>query len=140
MQKKVKKNTKTVSKKSVGKKDNKNINNKKEILKKVLTKQNIIYFIILILDISILVYAARHNIINYTTLEGKTQYLGNKRNLFFGRNFITLLETFVVYLYFMLLNKFYFHKQLTKKYLVLSFVLLLFINCLVFYLFTIKVY
>jgi len=109
-------------------------------LKKIFTKKNIIYLTILIFDLIIIIYAARHNIINYVNVKGKEKYMGDTKNLYFGRNYITLLTTIVVYIYIIILKKFYYHEKLTKKILSLLLILLLLINCLVFYLFTIKVY
>ena len=107
---------------------------------KIINKQNIIYSLIVLIDILIIIYVARHNYINYVTIENKSFYLGNKRNLFLGRNYITLFTTVIVYLYFLLINKYYFHKRINIKYLILILLGLLLINCLIFYLFTIKVY
>ena len=114
--------------------------NDKNKTNKIINKQNIIYSLIILIDILIIIYAARHNFINYVTINKKSFYLGNKRNLFLGRNYITLLTTVIVYLYFLLINKYYFHKKINKKYLILILLGLLIINCLIFYLFTIKVY
>jgi hypothetical protein len=106
-----------------------------------LTKQNIIYLIILIVDILFTIYVARKNIINYVTIDSsKKIYLGDKHNLFLGRNYITLVTTFIVYIYYIILNKFYFKEKISIKKLILVLLILLLINCLVFYLFTVKVY
>jgi hypothetical protein len=110
-------------------------------IKTILTKQNIIYLIILIVDILFTIYVARKNIINYVTIDSTQKiYLGDKHNLFLGRNYITLVTTFIVYIYYIILNKFYFKEKKSIKKLILVLLILLLINCLVFYLFTTKVY
>ena len=113
---------------------------KKFNIKSIITKERVIYMIILISDFALLIYAARQNIINYISVDNKTFYLGKKTNLFFGRNYITLVVTTIVYLYLIVINKFWFNKKINIKYLILSLLILLIINSLVFYLFTIKVY
>ena len=125
------------------KQDKKESNNKKDKinLKKYLTKENVIYMLIAIADIMIIIYTAKKNIINYVTIENnKPIYLGNKHNLFLGRNYITLFTTFIVYIYTLILNRFYFKKQIPIKYLILVLLLILLVNCIIFYLFTTKVY
>lgn len=109
--------------------------------KKNLTKKNLIYLLILIIDICLVIYSARQNIINYVTLEGsKSTYIGTKHNLFLGRNYITLMITLVVSIYVLILNKFYFKNKMKLSHIILGIILLLIINCIFFYLFTIKVY
>lgn len=118
--------------------------NNKTVLTKIknkITKENIIYFIIAILDIFIIIYSARKNIINYVSIDSsKPIYLGDKHNLFLGRNYITLITTIVVYIYILALNKFYFKKKISLKYMILVLLILLLLNCIIFYLFTTKVY
>lgn len=118
-----------------------NVSPKKTKLKKYLTKENIIYFVIALIDIFIIIYAARKNFINYVTIDNnKPIYLGSIHNLFLGRNYITIVTTIVVYLYIIILNKFYFKKKLNIKYLLIALFIILILNCITFYLFTNKVY
>jgi len=110
-------------------------------IKEYLTKENIIYFLVALADIIIIIYSARKNIINYVTIENKNPiYLGAKHNLFFGRNYITIVTTIITYIYIIILNKFYLKKELKIKQLILLLFLILIVNCIIFYLFTIKVY
>ena len=121
-------------------KKNKKETDKKNI-KKYLTKENIIYSIIILIDIAIIIYFARKNIINYVTIENRDPiYLGNKHNLYFGRNYITLFTTLIVYIYIIVLNKVYLKKEIRMKNLILFFISILILNCIIFYMFTIKVY
>ena len=109
-------------------------------LKKYITKQNIIYLIIAISDIFLIIYSARRNMINYVKIENKKMYLGAKANLIFGRNYISLVTTLVVYTYTLLINKVYFKKKTNIKNYIIFLILLLLLNCLIFYIFTNRVY
>lgn len=109
-------------------------------LKKYITKQNIIYLIIAISDIFLIIYSARKNMINYVKIENKKMYLGAKTNLIFGRNYISLVTTLVVYTYTLLINKVYFKKKTNIKNYIIFLILLLLLNCLIFYIFTNRVY
>ena len=109
-------------------------------LKKYITKQNIIYLIIAISDIFLIIYSARRNMINYVKIENKKMYLGAKTNLIFGRNYISLVTTLVVYIYTLLINKVYFKKKTNIKNYIIFLILLLLLNCLIFYIFTNIVY
>ena len=122
-----------VSKKKTNKKEKLN-------LKKYITKQNIIYLIIAISDIFLIIYSARRNMINYVKIENKKMYLGAKTNLIFGRNYISLVTTLVVYIYTLLINKVYFKKKTNIKNYIIFLILLLLLNCLIFYIFTNRVY
>lgn len=122
-----------VSKKKTNKKEKLN-------LKKYITKQNIIYLIIAISDIFLIIYSARKNMINYVKIENKKMYLGAKTNLIFGRNYISLVTTLVVYTYTLLINKVYFKKKTNIKNYIIFLILLLLLNCLIFYIFTNRVY
>ncbi len=122
-----------VSKKKTNKKQKLN-------LKKYITKQNIIYLIIAISDIFLIIYSARRNMINYVKIENKKMYLGAKTNLIFGRNYISLVTTLAVYIYTLLINKVYFKKKLNILIYIIFLILLLLSNCLIFYIFTNRVY
>lgn len=109
-------------------------------LKKYITKQNVIYLIIAISDIFLIIYSARRNMINYVKIENKKMYLGAETNLIFGRNYISLVTTLVVYIYTLLINKVYFKKKINIKNYIIFLILLLLSNCLIFYIFTNRVY
>ena len=119
----------------------KNKNSVDSKLSKIISRRNVVYLLILVADLSIIIYAARRNIINYVEVsKNKYSYFGDSSNIYFGRNYITLVTTLVVYIYLLILNKFYYKIKIDIKYLVLSFIILFFINIIMFYLFTIKVY
>ena len=107
-----------------------------------ITKDKVIYLLLGIIDIIIIIYAARKNYANFVSLAGsKSTYIGDStKNLIFGKNYITLLTTAFFFIYICLLNKFMFHKKNTKKFVIILLLLLLIINCTLFYAFTNKIY
>ena len=110
--------------------------------KTIITKETISYAILSIVDIILIIYAARKNYANFVSIAGsKNIYIGkNTRYLLLGKNYITLIITLFFYIYICLLNKLILHKNNTKKFLILFPIVLLIINCLLFYIFTNKIY
>ena len=110
--------------------------------KTIITKETISYAILSIVDIILIIYAARKNYANFVSIAGsKNIYIGkNTRYLLLGKNYITLIITTFMYIYTFLLNKFILHKNITKKELILFPIILLLINCILFYIFTNKIY
>lgn len=109
--------------------------------KNILTKQNITYFILLILDIIIIIYSARHNYANYVSInQEKSIFVGDSKDLLFGKNYITLITTIFFFVYTLLLNKALFHKKNTKKFILLFLTVLLILNITLFFIFTKRVY
>lgn len=131
----VKKNTKSVKKKkSVNKKEN---NKFVSLLK---NKMFIVYIILLVLDLGLIIYAARGNVVNIVNINGRDMYVGEFKNLLFGRNYVSLVITLFIYLYFMVVDKFFLKNKFNiKKYLLVLICLILF-NILMFYLFVNRVY
>ncbi len=116
---------------------------KKETTTKEISKKNIIIFysIILILDITFIIYFAKHNIVNYVSLPGNEIILVNKnKDLLFGRNYISLILSAFFYIYTLLCNKFLLNIKNTKKIAISMFLFYLILNILLFYLFTQKIY
>lgn len=110
-------------------------------LKNKLAKKNIFYLIILILDITIIIYSARHNFANYVSINGtKSIFIGETKNLLFGRNYITLITTIFFFCYITLSNKILFKQKTTKKGLIYLLIFLLVLNISLFYIFTKRVY
>lgn len=109
--------------------------------KNILTKRNITYFILLILDIAIIIYSARHNYANYVSInQEKSIFVGDSKDLLFGKNYITLITTIFFFVYTLLLNKALFHKKNTKKFIIFLLLLLLILNITLFFIFTKRVY
>ncbi len=115
-------------------------NNTKNIFESK-TAQIIIYLILLIVDITIVIYCARRNYANYVSIKEIGEiFVGNTKNLLFGRNYITLIITFFFFVYALLCNKFLFNKKTTKKNIILTIIFLLILNITLFYIFTKKIY
>lgn len=110
---------------------------------KKITKKHVIisYTIILLLDLLMIMYFAKHNYVNYVSLPGKEKILVSKtRNLFFGRNYISLIITFFFIIYTLIFNKYILRIKNTKKLTISLIVFYIILNILFFYLFTKKIY
>jgi len=122
-----------------GKYDMKLINKSSLILEK-LGKKNIAYFVLFLLDIIFVIYLARRNIVNYVEFSGHDIFITDKKNMFFGRNYINVIVTVFFYIYFCMINRFILKEKNTKKFLFILFFILVVLNGLLFYLFTKRVY
>ena len=114
----VKKNQATQGKKKVNKK-------KFDIFKdKYLTKINITFFIFFLVDILLVIYLARQNVINYAILLDKEIFLSKTKYLLWGRNYVNVIVIVFFYVYGCLLNKFFLSKVYIafKGILVLSYI------------------
>lgn len=109
-------------------------------LKKYLTKTNITYLVILLLDIILTIYLARQNMVNYAVVLDEEIFVSKTRYLLLGRNYINLITTSFFYIYLCLVNKFFLHNKSTKKFLLYSLLLLTIINITLFIIFTQKIY
>ena len=136
--------SKKVSKKSqatqVKKKKIDNNSNKKIDIKKYLTKVNITYFVFLLVDIVLVIYLARQNIVNYAVILDKEIFVSKTRYLLWGRNYVNVIVIAFFYIYGCLLNKFFLKRKLSKKFLVGLLAILLILNVLLFIIFTKRVY
>ena len=122
------------------KRKNNNISKYIKKLKKYLTKTNITYITILLLDIILTIYLARQNMVNYAVVLDEEIFISRTRYLLLGRNYINLITTPFFYLYLCIINKFYLHNKNTKKFLLYSLLLLTIINITLFIIFTKKIY
>ena len=103
-------------------------------------KLNLIYLILLILDIGLIIWCAKDNYANYANVDGKSYFIGKTRHLLFGRNYVGLIITGFIYFYSILINKFIMKKKSTIKMLIVVLLGLLVFNMLLFYIFTNKIY
>ena len=99
------------------KRKNNNISKYIKKLKKCLTKTNITYITILLLDIILTIYLARQNMVNYAVVLDEEIFISKTRYLLLGRNYINLITTSFFYIYLCIINKFYLHNKNTKKFL-----------------------
>ena len=122
----------------IEKKDKKK--SKNNVLKKLSLPQAF-YIILSIIDVIIIMYSARHNYANYATINKKeTFFVGDVKDLLFGKNYISLIVTIFFFTYTLLLNKFLFHKKNTKLGILKLFLLIFLINTTLFFLFTKRIY
>lgn len=132
-----------MNKKDVKKRKNKKKNpvngfDIKELVKN--NKNKLVLLILGLLDIILIIWCARDNVANYVMLDGEDIFVGETKNLLFGRNYITLVITVFIYVYGFFINKVLLKNKIKFKYWVILFVIILVINMLLFYLFTNKVY
>ena len=113
---------------------------KSNIFSSIFTKVNITYFLIGLFDIICVVVCARFNRVQYVKLLGDDIFIGSTKYLVFGRNYVNVVITLFFYLYFLLINKFFFKRKINIKFLVCLFLILFIINILLFSCFSIKVY
>lgn len=109
-------------------------------LKKYLTKTNMTYLVILLLDIILTIYFARQNMVNYAVVLDEEIFISKTRYLLLGRNYINFITTAFFYIYLCIINKFYLHNKNTKKFLLYSLLILIIINITLFIIFTKKIY
>ncbi len=116
-------------------------NKKINIIKNRLTKQNLFYFILSIIDIVFIIYCARHNYANYVTnpTEG-TFFIGDSKDLLFGKNYIVIIFTCFIYIYLLLANRIFFNLKHTKKKMLKLFIAIFLINTVLFFIFTKRIY
>lgn len=98
------------------------------------------YFILFLLDIILVIYSARKNIVNYVNVINEDVIIGKTRYLFLGRNYINLIITCFFYLYFCLINRFLLKQKYNKKFLWWLLVVLIAVNFILFFIFTKRVY
>lgn len=108
--------------------------------KKLCTKYCLAYFIIFLLDIILIIYFARRNVVHLVKMAGSKIFVGQTRNLLFGRNYITVIVTLFFYIYLCAVRFVMERKKSMKKFMLLSFFLLLFVNLILFYIFTKRIY
>ena len=118
----------------------KSVKIEKNTLKKWLTKTSITYFGLFILDVIVVIYLARMNIVNYVKILDEEIFVSKTSYLLLGRNYINLFFSAFFYSYICLVNKFFLHKKNTKNFLFRLLVILLVLNIVLFFLFTKRVY
>lgn len=109
-------------------------------LKKFMTKANIVYLIVFLLDVFLIIYVARKNIVHCVSFAGDNLVMGDKKNLFFGRNYISILITMFFYLYICTIHSLFLKRKVNKKFLIGLFFGLFLLNVILFYVFTIRIY
>ena len=119
-------------------KHNKSIIN---LIKDKLTRQNLLYLLIAFIDIIFIIYCARHNYANYVKNEQDGSFfIGDSKDLLFGKNYIVIIFTSFIYIYILLSNKIFFHLKQSKKSMLKLLILLFLINIIIFFIFTKRIY
>lgn len=106
----------------------------------VKNKNILLVSILLVIDIILIVCFARDNYANYADVDGKVIFVGETKNLLFGRNYVGLVVTCFIYFYGILVSKFLCKNKFKIKQLILLFIGIFVLNVLLFYMFTNKVY
>lgn len=136
-----KNSTKNIENRDKKHKNNSSVKNSiKVFLANIITKSNFIYFILALIDIILIIYFARSNVVNYVEVIGEEIFVSKTRYLLLGRNYIALIVTFFFFVYTLALQHFFFHKKLTRKYLLITFFFYFILNVMLFYLFTKRIY
>lgn len=107
-----------------------------EIQKK---NQNIFYLVLAIVDVTTIIYFARHNIVNYVKVGEKTVLISSTKNLLLGKNYIVLITSAFFYIYTIVTRKILFKQNLTKKFVLFLLAFIFGLNIALFYLFTKKI-
>lgn len=130
-----------VSKKAVKKKKEKDRVILLKLKRKILDNKNkLILLILLIIDVGLIIYVASDNAVNYVNVNGEEIFVGQTKNVLFGRNYVTLVISAFIYLYGLLLNKMILQKKISKKLLLFILIGILLFNMILFCIFTNKVY
>jgi len=99
------------------------------------------YSILLLIDIIMTIYFAKHNYVNYVSLPRNEKILVSKtQKLLFGRNYITIIISLFFYIYTLLCNKYIFKIKNNKKIIISTLIFYLILNISLFYIFTNKIY
>lgn len=113
---------------------------KKKNLKSLFTKTNVTFLILFLLNIILVIYSARKNVVNYVTISNQDIFVSKTRYLLWGRNYINIIITVFFYLYICVINHFFLGRKNTRKFLVSLFFILIILNILLFFLFTKRIY
>ena len=111
-----------------------------KIIAKFLTKMNITFFLLYLLDIVLVIFCARQNKVHYVEILDQSIFVGDTKNMLWGRNYINVLITLFFYLYTVLMNRYFLHRKNTKKFMITCLFSYLIINLLLFYVFTVRVH
>ena len=115
-------------------------NKKINIIKDKLTKKNLIYVVLLLVDVILVIYMASRNCVNYIEVGGEEIFVSKSRYLLVGRNYINLIIIAFFYFYTLAIKKFLFREKITKKYLLWLFIFLIVLNMGLFLIFTKRIY
>lgn len=125
---------------SKGTKKEEKLQKEMSFFQKWVTKTNVTYFILILLDAILVIYSARQNIVNYVTVSDEKIFVSKTRYLLWGRNYINIIITAFFYFYTCLMNHFFLKRRNTKKFLGCLLIGLILFNVILFFVFTKRVY
>ena len=133
-------NIKKVNK--VKKNDNIEINNKKkDFLKyKRYDRNDIISLFMLLCDVAVVIFCALKNKVQYVNIMDRDILIGETRDMLLGKNYVVIIITLFFFVYYLWMNRLIFKKSINLKRMALVLMLLFFINCMFFYVFTVRIY
>jgi len=103
-------------------------------------KEVVVYGFLLLIDIVLVIYCAKKNIVQYVKYYDKNIFIGKTREMLLGKNYVNLIITMFFNFYLLAISRYFFKKKIYKKNIVISFLVILFINLVLFYIFTKKIY
>ena len=107
----------------------KNKDKKNSFMQFLINNKNIIIGIILcLLDIGLIIYVARMNVANYVEINGEDVFVGDIKNLWLGRNYISLIVSGFIFIYGLIINKVFLKKKVSVKKILLIFIGVLIFN------------
>ncbi len=103
-------------------------------------KRILVHFALIVIDVILVWYMARRNMVHLVQLNGKDVLLGNTRFLLFGRNYVNLIIIAFFSIYTIFLQRFFFKRKLIWKF-ILGVILFYFVlNIVLFSIFTVRIY
>ena len=103
-------------------------------------KSFLLFGLLCIINIILIIWFAKDNYANYAVVDGENIFVGKTKNLLFGRNYIGLIVTLFIYIYGVVVDRFFFKNKVKIKWLIIMFCGLFIMNMLLFSLFTNKIY
>lgn len=115
-------------------------NSVKVFFKNKIKLEYLVVLLLVLLDIGLTICFAKKNIINYATILENEVFVSKTRNLLVGRNYIVLIVTVFFAIYMVAFQKYFFKRKISVKYVIFILLAFLFLNVLLFYFFTKRVY
>ncbi len=102
-------------------------------------KRILVHFALIVIDVILVWYMARRNMVHLVQLDGEDILLGTNRVLLFGRNYINLIIIVFFFGYTILLQRFFFRRKLTWKFILGALLFYFILNIVLFSNFTVRI-
>ena len=112
----------------------------KEVLLISCKRNILIYMFLVIVDVVMVVFMSRNNVVHLVRLNGKQIILGSTKYLLFGRNYVNLVIISFFSIYTIILQRFLFKKRIIWNYVIFTVLFYFLLNIILFYCFTKRVY